>query len=351
MAENKSIIIKKVKKGHAGAHGGAWKVAYADFMTAMMAFFLLMWLLSMVVPEKRAGVEQYFREFSLFDKQAAMDVRQGGAMIPLQDKPPVPQRDELTEADMKGVPAVQPVDIQRKVRQAIDVNLPELRDQVIVEANEAGVRIQLLYDEKDPMFAKGSPELTATGKRALKVVAEQLGPLPNKIAVEGHTDAINYSGGKYTNWELSTARASAARVALELSGFPQDRLARVAGYASTMPLFPDNPTDPRNRRISILVMNYVKPKDGEGLDALGSKPAKKEPSIAEELNATIEKMLSVEGRPEVAKEVAARRAAEQAALAKAEAERRAAEKAAEEAKAKAEAAKKGAKPEAKKGGQ
>ena len=297
MAENKSIIIKKIKKGHAGAHGGAWKVAYADFMTAMMAFFLLMWLLSMVVPEKRAGVEQYFREFSLFDKQSTMDVRQGGAMIPLQDKAPVPQRDELTEPDAKGVPAVQPVEIQKKIRQAIDINLPELKDQVIVEANEAGVRIQLLYDEKDPMFAKGSPELTASGKRALKVVAAQLAPLPNKIAVEGHTDSVNYSGGKYTNWELSTARASSARVGLELSGLTGERLARVAGYAATQPLFPDNPADARNRRISILVMNYVKPKDGEGLEeTLGSRAKKKEPSLAEEVNATIEKMLSIDGR-------------------------------------------------------
>lgn len=338
MAENKSIIIKKVKKGHAGAHGGAWKVAYADFMTAMMAFFLLMWLLSMVVPEKRAGVEQYFREFSLFDKQSTMDVRQGGAMIPDKDKPPVPQRDELTEPDERGVPAVQPVEIQKKIRQAVDINLPELKDQVVVEANEAGVRIQLLYDERDPMFAKGSPELTAVGKRALKLVADQINPLPNKIAVEGHTDAVNYSGGKYTNWELSTARASAARVALELSGFPQERLARVAGYASTQPMFPDNPVDPRNRRISILVMNYVKPEGGEGLqERLGSKPKKQEPSLAEELNATIEKMLSIEARPEVTKEVEARRAAEKAVAAKAEAERRAAEKAAADAKAKAEA--------------
>ncbi|MDO9631338.1 MAG: flagellar motor protein MotB, partial [Humidesulfovibrio sp.] len=116
MAENKSIIIKKIKKGHAGAHGGAWKVAYADFMTAMMAFFLLMWLLSMVVPEKRAGVEQYFKEFSLFEKQNALDVRQGGAMIPDKEKPPVPQRDELTGAAKEGTVAIQPVQIQQKVK-------------------------------------------------------------------------------------------------------------------------------------------------------------------------------------------------------------------------------------------
>ncbi len=347
MAENKSIIIKKVKKGHAGAHGGAWKVAYADFMTAMMAFFLLMWLLSMVVPEKRAGVEQYFKEFSLFDKQNALDVRQGGAMIPDKDKPPIPQRDELTEPDQSGEPAVQPPIIEKKLREAIEINLPDLKNDIMVEATDIGVRIQLLYDEKDPMFAKGSPELTASGKKALRVITEQLMPVPNKIAVEGHTDSVNFSGGKYTNWELSTARASSARVAMELSGLAPDRLARVSGFASTQPLYPENPADPRNRRVSLLVMNYVKPKEGEGLaERLGSESKKKSPSLAEELNATIEQMLSVDSRPELVKELDARRAAERAALDKAEADR----KAAAAATAAAEAAKKAPKGEPKKGG-
>ena len=300
MAENKSIIIKKVKKGHGGAHGGAWKVAYADFMTAMMAFFLLMWLLSMVVPEKRAGVEQYFKEFSLFDKQNALDVRQGGAMIPDRDKPPVPQRDELTEAAKVGATAIQPVEaIKRKLQAAVNVNLPEVKDQIFVDVTEAGVRIQLVYDEKSPMFAKGSPELTASGRKALQIIGQQIKPLPNKVVVEGHTDSVNFSGGKYTNWELSTERASSARVALEQGGLSEERLARVSGYSSTQPLFPADPTDARNRRISVLVMNYVPPESGKGLqEALGaeggSKP--KEPSIAEELNATIEKMLTADGR-------------------------------------------------------
>ncbi|MBU1228802.1 MAG: OmpA family protein [Proteobacteria bacterium] len=306
MAENKSIIIKKIKKGHAGAHGGAWKVAYADFMTAMMAFFLLMWLLSMVVPEKRAGVEQYFKEFSLFDKQNALDVRQGGAMIPDKDKPPVPQRDELTEPAEHGkAAAVQPAEIKRKVQAALNVNLPEVKDQVFVDVTEAGVRIQLVYDEKSPMFAKGSPELTASGRKALQIIGEQVKPLPNKVVVEGHTDSINYSGGKYTNWELSTQRASSARVALEQGGLPEERLARVSGYAATQPLFPADPTDARNRRISVLVMNYSPPEGGKGLhEAFGSEGHAKprEPSIAEELNATIEQMLSAEGRGSAAGE-------------------------------------------------
>jgi len=300
VAENKSIIIKKIKKGHGGAHGGAWKVAYADFMTAMMAFFLLMWLLSMVVPEKRAGVEQYFKEFSLFDKQSALDIRQGGAMIPDQNKPPIPQRDELTEDAKEGTVAIQPVQIQQKIKSAVNINLPDVKDQIFVDVTEAGVRIQLVYDEKNPMFAKGSPELTASGRKALQIIGEQLKPLPNKIVVEGHTDAINYSGGKYTNWELSTQRASTARVALEQGGMGEDRLSRVSGYAATQPLFPDNPTDARNRRISVLVLNYVPPESGDGLHkALGAEASKvKQPTIAEELNATIEQMLSAEGRGE-----------------------------------------------------
>ncbi|HWR03106.1 MAG TPA: flagellar motor protein MotB [Humidesulfovibrio sp.] len=298
MAENRPIIIKKGKKGHGGAHGGAWKVAYADFMTAMMAFFLLMWLLSMVVPEKRAGVEQYFKEFSLFEKQSAMDARQGGAMIPDQDKPPVPQRDQLTEAAEHGKqPAIQPEQLKSRLQDAMNLNLPDVKDQISVDVTEAGVRIQLGYRDDDPLFAKGSPELTAKGRKAIQFIGQQLKALPNKIEVEGHTDSVNYSGGRYTNWELSTARASSARVALEQGGLAEERLARVSGFASTQPLYPDNPADPRNRRISILVRNYVAPQGKDGLaESLGAegKAKPKEPNIAEEVNATIEQMLSVD---------------------------------------------------------
>ena len=299
MAENRPIIIKKGKKGHAGAHGGAWKVAYADFMTAMMAFFLLMWLLSMVVPEKRAGVEQYFKEFSLFDKQSALDIRQGGAMMPDQDKPPVPQRDQLTEAAEHGkAPAVQPEQLKAKLRDAMNLNLPDIKDQLTVDVTEAGVRIQIGYKDEDPLFAKGSPELTAKGRKAIQFIGLQLKPLPNRVEVEGHTDSVNFSGGRYTNWELSTARASSARVALEQGGLQEERLARVSGLASTQPLFPDNPADPRNRRISILVRNYTAAEGQNGLsESLGAEKSKpREPSIAEEVNATIEKMLSIESR-------------------------------------------------------
>jgi len=303
VAENRPIIIKKGKKGHAGAHGGAWKVAYADFMTAMMAFFLLMWLLSMVVPEKRAGVEQYFKEFSIFDKQNALDVRQGGAMIPDQDKPPVPQRDQLTETAEHGKSAaVQPEQLKSNLQNSMNLNLPDVKDQITVDVTEAGVRIQIGYNEEDPLFAKGSPELTAKGRKAIQFIGSQLRALPNKVEVEGHTDAVNYSGGRYTNWELSTDRASAARVALQQGGLAEDHLGRVSGFASTQPLYPDNPADPRNRRISILVRNYVPPKEGDGLEeSLGatSKSKPKEPNLAEEVNATIEKMLSVEGRARV----------------------------------------------------
>jgi chemotaxis protein MotB len=304
VAENRPIIIKKGKKGHSAPHGGAWKVAYADFMTAMMAFFLLMWLLSMVVPEKRAGVEQYFKEFSLFDKQSSLDVRQGGAMIPDQDKPPVPQRDQLTEPAEHGKqPAVQPEQLKSRLQQSLAQNLPDVQNQIAVDVTETGVRIQIGYSEADPLFAKGSPELTAKGRKAVQFIGSQLKDLPNKVEVEGHTDSINYSGGRYTNWELSTDRASAARVALQQGGLPEDHLSKVSGLSSTQPLYPDNPADPRNRRISILVRNYTPPKTGEGLsESLGAEKTKpKEPSIAEEVNATIEKMLSVEGRERAAK--------------------------------------------------
>jgi chemotaxis protein MotB len=214
----------------------------------------------------------------------------------MQDSPPVPQRDELTQRDENPkIPAVQPEVLKAKMQEALSLNLPDVKDQISVDVTEAGVRIQVSYKDEDPLFAKGSPELTAKGRKAIQFIGAQLKDLPNKVEVEGHTDSVNYSGGKYTNWELSTARASSARVALEQGGLPEDHLGRVSGLASTQPLFPNNPADPRNRRISILVRNYTPPKDKGLAEAIGAdKP--KEPSLAEEVNATIEKMLSTDSR-------------------------------------------------------
>jgi len=253
MAENKTIIIKKINKVAGGAHGGSWKVAYADFMTAMMAFFLLMWLITTTPPEKKEDLAGYFKEFSLFDKggKRPLFMEEAGQPIPVKIE---------RGADTKPLPPVEASDVERAqeemvsgLRKAIEEKLSDLKDQVLVDNFEGGVRVQIIHKDGRPIFEKGSFSFTPEGQRALALVADRLKELPNKFAVEGHTDSLGYSDSRYTNWELSTARASSARLLLEHFGVPTERLVRVAGYASTQPLIKGNPDDPRNRRISILI--------------------------------------------------------------------------------------------------
>ncbi|MEW6265588.1 MAG: flagellar motor protein MotB [Thermodesulfobacteriota bacterium] len=289
----------KYKKGHGGHHGGSWKVAYADFVTAMMAFFLLMWLLAMVSPEKKAALSQYFKEFSLltiFEKGGAalQEGQQAGILetraepadhtSPISsaqdqsdskapgptpdlkaspDKPDVLNPDEQTEGVGPGGERIErPVSpgqrLQSELKKAVEMRLGDLRDQVLVDTFEGGVRIQLLDKEGSLMFALGSANMTESATQALKVIAERITALPNPIAVEGHTDALGFASEKFTNWELSTARASAARQVLSRFGLDANRVIRVAGYASTQPLIKENPNDPRNRRISIMVYDMPK---------------------------------------------------------------------------------------------
>lgn len=249
MNNQKNIIIKQVKKKIGGGHhGGSWKVAYADFVTGMMAFFLLMWLLSITSadPEKRAQMATYFKDFSLFDQGGVslMD-KSGGESLVMQE--PENKPEEISTED------ISPEQLQEKLREEIQSKLEGLEDQLMIEAFSDGVRIQLVDKAGHSLFPLGGSTPTPLGKRMLEAVAGSIKDVPNKIAIEGHTDALSYSSGKYTNWELSTDRASAARKELELSGINPDQLSLVAGYAATSPLFKDNPNDPRNRRISIII--------------------------------------------------------------------------------------------------
>lgn len=247
--KSKSIIIKKVKKGHEGHHGGAWKVAYADFVTAMMAFFLLMWLLAMVSPEKRAALSEYFKHFSIFEKGGQSFMMEGQQQV-LEQK-----GQEMKTFDFgEGKAALSSEDLKEKLKKAIEEKLRALKDQAVVDIFEGGVRIQLVDLEGKSMFQPGSAQLTTSAKEILKLVGENIKDLPNRIAVEGHTDASPLKTGRITNWELSTDRASSARRELEANGIDPARIARVVGYADTELLVKDNPHDPRNRRISIIIL-------------------------------------------------------------------------------------------------
>ncbi len=238
----RKVIIKKVKKNHGGGHhGGSWKVAYADFVTAMMAFFLLLWLLSMVSEDKRIATAEYFKNFSIF-KESGKTFQPGSAFV---------ITDHIKKAEMK------PENLATALKKALKNKANS--DQILIDVIEGGVRVQIIDKEGSPMFQLGSAEPTAKAKEILSLVYEEIKDLDGKIAIEGHTDAAPFRGDQITNWELSTMRASTTRRLLESNGFDPTRVARVVGYADTELLIKDQPKDPQNRRISIIMMQ---PREG-----------------------------------------------------------------------------------------
>ena len=244
---SRPIIIKKVNKKHDAHHGGSWKVAYADFVTAMMAFFLLMWLLAMVSPEKRAALEAYFNNFTVWKEyKSGFNEGQGGG--------PGFINMGTGRVNAAKVPAATK-QLKKKIEEAVAQNLKGLENQVMVDVVEGGVRIQIVDNEGSQMFQSGSDQPTDKARQILSLVSENIKNTQNKITIEGHTDSVPYKNQQSTNWELSTARASSARRELENDGIDPGRIAKVIGYADQELLYKDNPKDPRNRRISIIVMN------------------------------------------------------------------------------------------------
>lgn len=256
-----TILKKKGKGGAAGHHGGSWKVAFADFMTAMMAFFLLMWLLSMGPQKKKEELAHYFKTYSLSVFEGS-----GGSAPSATDTPGGPPQvnqetatgpEEEVEAEPKD-PAMEEMKAQLEAQ--IQQRLTDVKDQVVIGKFDGGLKIDIMDKAGRPMFQLGSTELTEEAKKVLVVIADTIKESTQKIEIEGHTDALGYSKTqKYGNWELSTARASAARIALEQNGLNSALLMRVSGYADTEPIIKDNPSDPRNRRISLRLL-YPQPR-------------------------------------------------------------------------------------------
>jgi len=248
--QKQKIIIKKVKKVSAeGGHGGSWKVAYADFVTAMMAFFLLLWLLTMTSQEKRAQLSNYFKFFSIFKESGTSFMGQSSEMFrqPSENARRIPAE---TQGNMQSNPET----FKETIKQAIEEKLGDIKDQIMVDVFEGGVRIQLVDKEGKSMFDLGSSKPTPLASRIMQVLGEQIKNLPNPVSVEGHTDSLAYKSSTYGNWELSTERALAAKKQLEGFGLSPNRLTRVAGYADTVPFIKENSEDPRNRRISIILL-------------------------------------------------------------------------------------------------
>lgn len=236
------IIVKKGKRGGEGHHGGSWKVAYADFVTAMMAFFLLMWLITMVSPEKRAGVAHYFQTFSIFSPS-------GTSIIP------------SASPESRGGTSVLKFSKTRTVIEKIKGNigrglaerLKALSGHLRIEVTERGLRIEITDLAGEPLFQPGSAEPTPEAKEILRLVAESIKDEPVLVEIEGHSDATPYKGSNLNNWELSVLRAYNSFKYMTEIGLPVDKITKVTGYGDKRPLIKENPFDPRNRRISLYV--------------------------------------------------------------------------------------------------
>jgi chemotaxis protein MotB len=219
-----------------------------------MAFFLLMWLVNMTTKPQKEELAKYFQEYSIFAEGGAGGTTQ---MISTEQAQPAAQI-TVTQAPAAASGATEgegsAAGLERfkdQLQQEIAQRLADLKDQVHIEVVEGGVKVDIMDKEGNPMFPSGSTALTESGQKILKVLSENIKNTSNRIEIEGHTDAVSYANKQFGNWELSTSRASAARVEVEKNGIPASRLLRVSGYAATDPIIKENPFDPRNRRISL----------------------------------------------------------------------------------------------------
>ncbi len=247
------IIVKKQRGGHAGHHGGAWKVAYADFVTAMMAFFLVMWLVGSS-PDVKKSVAGYFRDPGVFSFESSTGMMPGG-MTGVD-------AGRAEEVLKMPDPAALTVERQRLEQAADHIRdrlahtggLEALRDQIALSVSEEGLRIELLEKDGSSFFGSGSAVLRGESEHILSIIGRELGTMTNDVVVEGHTDSLPFGSGRtYSNWELSADRANAARRVMEAVGLNPGQVQSVRGFAATQLRLPEAPMDPRNRRVSIVV--------------------------------------------------------------------------------------------------
>ena len=278
MAEERvrPIIVKKIKKGGGGHHGGAWKIAYADFVTAMMAFFLLMWLLGSTSKEQKAGISEYFqtplKQVLMGPSMGASDtiIKGGGGkdftkksgQVKKVDGPDGKKTAVDAEDAKKALEQAEKVkleELKKKIEKAIDdsPNLSKFKNQLLLDITSDGLRVQIVDEQNRAMFNSSKAEMQPYAKQILQELGKTLNDVPNKISLSGHTDATPYPNGEksYSNWELSSDRANASRRELVAGGMDETKLLRVVGLSSASLFNKENPFDATNRRISIIIMN------------------------------------------------------------------------------------------------
>jgi chemotaxis protein MotB len=290
MSGERPIIIKRIKRSSGpGHHGGAWKVAYADFVTAMMAFFLLMWLINTTSPEQKRGIADYFAQASVSETTSGSGgilagtalgnegAKQNGSQSIIQDASPDSRhpndgksRDGAKSASADQATSDAVKDQQQKQREAAAFasaaqslrqalqdmpELAELSKNIIIDQTPEGLRIQLVDQEGRSMFNPGATTPNDRAKLLLRAIAKIINQLPNRISIYGHTSASAGQGGKAEgDWTLSAGRADASRRILQTAGVDADRVYQVSGKATSEPLYPDDPTLPGNRRIAIVLL-------------------------------------------------------------------------------------------------
>ncbi len=264
--------IKKVK-GHAAHHGGAWKVAYADFVTAMMALFLVLWLVSQADTKLKSAIANYFRSPGVFDQQAG-GVIDGPKRV---SKEPSPLTTKEEEQALFGIATI----LKRKFETRPE--FAKYKDQIKIEMTPEGLKIQIVDKADRVAFSSGSAEITGEAKSILQEIAHGICAMPNPILIGGHTDRRLFpEGSAYTNWELSTDRANAARRELESSCVKPEQVRRIVGYADTEPLIPEDPYAEGNRRISITLLRLAGGEGAEGNSGIMTREeSTKPPSITE----------------------------------------------------------------------
>jgi chemotaxis protein MotB len=279
MAENRvrPIVVKKIKKVAGGHHGGAWKIAYADFVTAMMAFFLLMWLLGSTSKAQKEGISDYFKtplkvalmggtsvgaSDTLIKGGGGKDITKKQGQVKPVDGPKGKEKSvDIKEAKeaLEKAEAVKLEELKEKIEKAIENNpaLNKFKSQVLMDITSEGLRLQIVDEQNRAMFESSKADMQPYAKQILKEIGAMLNGVTNKISLSGHTDAVPYPSGEkgYSNWELSSDRANASRRELIAGGMDESKLMRVVGLSSASLFDQDNPLNPSNRRISIIVMN------------------------------------------------------------------------------------------------
>lgn len=257
-AKPTTIIVKRVKKGEHAHHGGAWKIAYADFVTAMMAFFLMLWLLGSLSDAQKIGLSRFFSSPSAMVSQAGVNssvLNFVGEPRPESEFDPAPPEEALSDEGVKI-----PLDeLLLQLKQQIETSeaFQDYKEQLQLDITIEGLRIQMMDDEARPMFDVGSARLKSYAAEMLRTIGATVAQVPNRVSVAGHTDSRTYSTGRteYSNWELSADRANAARRALASRMARDVKFGRVVGLADSVPYDRENPMNAANRRISIVVLN------------------------------------------------------------------------------------------------